>query len=169
MPNSVSYSDIPPDAIIICPSCGAKNFRTDRLCRGCEAPLDEAKRAFTKGRGKLVRDIIQKHPELKEKILARLSLSELPGDDFYLGGDALKDISYWDEKVQAANHLEMAGRHEEAARQYEDLGLWSEAGRVRSKRNQVTREREIVLIKCSYCGSLNPQGTLKCSSCGGRI
>jgi len=144
-------------------------MRTDNLCRGCEAPLDEAKMALIKGRGNLAREIIQRHPALKEKVLARLGMSDLPEDDFYVGGDAMKDISYWDKKAEVASNFEKAGRFDESARQYEDIGLWSDAGRVRSKRQQVIREREIVLIKCSYCGSLNPQGTLKCSSCGGRI
>lgn len=34
---------------------------------------------------------------------------------------------------------------------------------------EIIKEREIVLIKCPYCGNLSPQGTLKCSSCGGRL
>lgn len=169
MPKPVSYAEVPPNAIVVCPSCGVKNVRTDNVCRGCEAPLDDAKRAFMKERGIIARDIIQKHPELRGKILARLGLSELPKDSFPVESDALTDITHWNWKFEAASNYEMAGRFEEAAKQYEDIGLWSEAGRVRSKRNQVVREREVILIKCSYCGSLNPQGTLKCSSCGGRV
>lgn len=47
----VDYTDIPPDTIIICPKCKAKNMRTDNLCRGCEESLDDAKRAIS---GKLL-------------------------------------------------------------------------------------------------------------------
>jgi hypothetical protein len=31
------------------------------------------------------------------------------------------------------------------------------------------REESAIRVKCSYCGSLNPQGSQKCSSCGARI
>jgi uncharacterized OB-fold protein len=174
MSNKVSYTDLPPDTVIVCPSCGAKNMRTDDMCNRCDAPLDKAKLALTKGRGKLVHEVIQRHPELKEKILERLRVLSLPEDGFPVAGDALYDISSWDEKATLAGNLEKAGNFDESARQYEDLGLWAEAGRVRSRSNLLVREkvvveREIVLVKCGYCGSLNPQGTLKCSSCGGRV
>jgi len=42
----VEYSDIPFDTIVVCPKCGARNMRTDRLCRSCENDLAEAKRAI---------------------------------------------------------------------------------------------------------------------------
>ncbi len=42
-PGRVSYVDIPPDTIIVCPKCGTKNMRTDISCRKCEANLDAAK------------------------------------------------------------------------------------------------------------------------------
>lgn len=29
--------------------------------------------------------------------------------------------------------------------------------------------REVVLVVCPFCGTKNPQGTTKCSNCGGRI
>ena len=144
-------------------------MRTDNLCNNCDASLSDAKLAFLKGRGKRVREIIQRHPELKEKDLVRLGISDLPQDDFYVENDALRDIEYWEQKAEVAANFEKAGNFDGSARQYEDMELWTEAGRVRSKSNQTIREREIVLVKCGYCGSLNPQGTLKCSSCGGRV
>ena len=36
------------------------------------------------------------------------------------------------------------------------------------KEREVVRT-EVVMIKCSYCGTLNPQTAQKCSSCGARI
>ncbi|MCJ7464977.1 MAG: hypothetical protein MUO81_09600 [Thermoplasmata archaeon] len=185
MTKSPDYLDLPSGVVIVCPSCGAKNSRTDNLCNNCDACLDDAKSALVKGRSKRVREIIQRHPELNGMVLVRLSLSDLPKDDFYVDGAALKDIEYWEEKANVAINFETAGNFEGAARQFEDMQLWTEAGRVRAlgthtARDQEThvprereihtiREREIVLIKCSYCGSLNPQGTLKCGSCGGRL
>lgn len=163
------YSDLPQDAVVVCPSCGAKNMRTDNLCNNCDASLGDAKLAFLKGRGKRVREIIQRHPELKEKVLVRLGISDPPQDDFNVESGALSDIVYWEEKAEVAENFEKAGNFDGSARQYEDMELWMEAGRVRSQGAHNIREREIVLIKCSYCGSLNHQGTLKCSSCGGRL
>jgi hypothetical protein len=185
MTKSPDYSDLPSGIIIVCPSCGAKNSRTDNQCNNCDTCLDDAKSALVKGRSKRVCGIIQRHPELRRMVLMRLNLPDLPGDDFYVDGDSLKDIEYWDEKANVASNLETAGNFEGAARQFEDMQLWTEAGRVRAldahtarerethipreREIHTIREREIVLIKCSYCGSLNPQGTLKCSSCGGRL
>jgi uncharacterized OB-fold protein len=166
---AAGYSDLPMDAVIVCPSCGSKNMRTDNLCNNCDADLGEAKRALLKGRVKRVREIIQRHPELKEKVLVRLGISDLPQDDFYVESGALGDIVYWEEKAAVAENFEKAGNFDGSAHQYEDMELWTEAGRVRSQGANIIREREIVLIKCSYCGSLNHQGTLKCSSCGGRL
>jgi len=41
---AVGPSDLPFGTIIICPECGAKNLRTDNVCRNCERNLDEAKK-----------------------------------------------------------------------------------------------------------------------------
>lgn len=46
----VDYSDIPPDTIVVCPHCGAKNMRTDNFCRGCERSLDEVKKTLVVAR-----------------------------------------------------------------------------------------------------------------------
>jgi ribosomal protein L40E len=32
--------------------------------------------------------------------------------------------------------------------------------------NPEVREREIVKVKCKYCGALNPDGARNCGSCG---
>jgi ribosomal protein L40E len=157
---------VPPDAIIICPNCGARNTRDDKLCKRCQASLRDP-RAY----GRYVRQVIQRHPELRGGILTCLRLSDLPADDFYVSDVVVMNIANWAEKADVAKNLELARRFEESARQYEDLGLWADAGRVRALAirvpTQTIREREIVLVKCRYCGSLNPQGYLKCTSCGG--
>lgn len=159
---------LPPDAIIICPNCGAKNTRDDKLCKRCQAALREP-RSYAG----FVRQVIQRHPELRAAILASLRIPDLPPDDFHVADDAIQSIAGWAEKADVAKNLEKARRFEESARQFEGLGLWAEAGRVRALATQVPvqtiREREIVLVKCRYCGSLSPQGILKCSSCGGHL
>jgi len=40
----VSYNDLPFDSVVECLGCGAKNSRTDTLCRSCDGSLDEARR-----------------------------------------------------------------------------------------------------------------------------
>jgi hypothetical protein len=172
---SLSYADFPEDAIITCIKCGAKNFRTDNLCRGCEENLESSKAAYLRSmgstlgseRGTMVKEVIMKYPMLREKILKRIGATEMPGDDFYIEAAAIEDVGQWSKKVSWASDLEQAGRLDEAAHMYEDLGMWSEAGKIRAGRTTIVRE--VVLIRCSYCGSLSPQGTLKCSSCGGRL
>jgi ribosomal protein L40E len=42
----VSYVDIPAGTIVVCPKCGAQNFRTDSTCRKCETDLTDVKRAL---------------------------------------------------------------------------------------------------------------------------
>lgn len=116
-----------------------------------------------------MRRIIEKHPELKEIVSEKLVGADLSSNELVIGHEVLEEIKRLQAKAENAENLEKAGRFEESARQYEDLGLWSKAGEIRNKGTHHVREREIVLIKCSYCGSLNPQGTLKCSSCGGRL
>lgn len=34
------------------------------------------------------------------------------------------------------------------------------------REREILREREIVMVRCAYCGTLNPQGVPKCKSCG---
>jgi len=40
--------EIPIDVIVICPKCGAKNSRTDIVCRNCENDLAEVKKLLAK-------------------------------------------------------------------------------------------------------------------------
>ena len=42
----VSYVDIPAGTIVVCPKCGAQNFRTDSTCRKCETDLIDVKRSL---------------------------------------------------------------------------------------------------------------------------
>jgi|GEM_PF-1578437 len=168
MPLKVSYADLPPDSVIICPSCGARNFRTDNFCRGCDSSLDDVKLSMAKGGMKRVREIINLYPSLKERILTKLNLSELPPDDVYVQGEAMDVIESWGRKAELSRHLENAGNYDSAARQYEDMELWAEAKTLRDKESHTVIEK-VVLVKCRYCGSLCPQGTLKCSSCGGAL
>ena len=70
-----------------------------------------------------------------------------------------------------AKNLETAGRYEESARVYEELGMFKEAGGARSKANTQTIKHVNVNLndlidKLRYGGLAIPY---KCSSCGGTI
>ncbi len=169
-----SYTDFPEDAVIICPKCGSKNFRTDKVCRRCEIDLNEAKTAYLRVMGrtpypervKAIKEIIRHYPFLEQKILGRLGVRQIP-DDYYIDSEAFADIRYWTERVTVAKELEREDKLDEASYQYEAIGLAAHAASLRAGRTTIIRE--VVLIKCRYCGSLSPQGTLKCNSCGGTL
>jgi ribosomal protein L40E len=42
----------------------------------------------------------------------------------------------------------------------------SQAGHAPTVLQSEIREREIVKVKCRYCGALNPDGARNCGSCG---
>jgi len=67
----VDYTDIPPDTIITCPKCGAKNMRTDNLCRGCEESLDEIKSAIS----------VKLHPPLLDSEQPTMEYVRLKADE----------------------------------------------------------------------------------------
>jgi DNA-directed RNA polymerase subunit RPC12/RpoP len=39
----MSYADLAPGTVVVCPNCGTKNFRTDRIYRNCETDLTATK------------------------------------------------------------------------------------------------------------------------------
>ncbi|MEE9506214.1 MAG: hypothetical protein V3V98_03615 [Thermoplasmata archaeon] len=74
-----------------------------------------------------------------------------------------------DEGLQAAKTYEAAGKHEEAAAEYEKLGLWKEAGKIREKAIATRTTQKVVeidinqLIEQLRAGDL--MATYKCPSC----
>lgn len=136
----------------------------------------------------VVSQIIARHPELRGKILYRVGLREFSGR-FYVDHGAFQDICSWDRCVTHAKNLETARRYEDAARAYESVELWQEAGRVRDKKSARTVKHVTVNLndlierlrtgglsvpyKCTGCGATitvgkdtNPEALKFCSYCG---
>ena len=83
---------------------------------------------------------------------------------------------------QVGRNLEAARRYAEAASVFDDLGMYEDAGRMRDlmskphspvERERVEKEkiveRQIVKIKCRFCGSLNDDVRRTCESCGANL
>ena len=83
---------------------------------------------------------------------------------------------------RTGKNLELGHRYEEAALIYDDLGMYEDAGRVRGilnkpaspiERERVEREkiveRQIVKVKCRFCGALNDDIRRTCESCGATL
>jgi hypothetical protein len=78
---------------------------------------------------------------------------------------------------QTGKNLELAHRYEDAAVIYDDLGMFEEAGRIRANLSKPSApierekivERQIVKLKCRYCGALNDNIRRTCESCGANL
>ena len=115
----------------------------------------------------VIGQIITRHPELRAKIMHRFGLKEF-GERFYIDGHAFQEICEWDACVTDAKNLDLARRHEDAARKYEAIGMWKEAGQVRDKKSARTVKHVNVnlndLIDKLRSGGLSVP--YKCGSCG---
>jgi hypothetical protein len=60
MAKKLSYDDIPPGTIIICPKCKAKNLKADQYCENCKEDLRSAKLDILNKLGKTPSDDRQK-------------------------------------------------------------------------------------------------------------
>jgi len=139
----------------------------------------------------VVSQVIARHPELRAKIMHRLGLIEF-GQQFYVDGQAFQEICEWDACVTDAKNLDLARRHEDAARKYEAIGMWKEAGQVRDKKSARTVKHVNVNLndlidklrsgglsvpyKCGNCGAsivvdrnTSPEGLRFCAYCGSTI
>jgi len=139
----------------------------------------------------IISQIIARHPELRAKVMYRLGLKEF-GGRFYVDDHAFHEICEWDACVTDAKNLELARRYEDAARKYEAIGMWKEAGTVRDQKSARTVKHVTVDIndliakvrdggltipyKCHSCGatitidsSSNPDGLKFCSYCGSAV
>jgi len=83
---------------------------------------------------------------------------------------------------QVGKNLELARRYEEAAMVFDDLGMFEDSGRIRDVMNKprstvekerVEREkiveRQVVKVRCRYCGALNDDIRRTCESCGANL
>jgi len=112
-----------------------------------------------------------------------------PDGPFVVEGGAYEDILSWDDKLTHAKNLELAGRNEDAARIYESLGMWKEAGKARKEAGSTTIKHVSVNLndlldklregglavpyKCRICGAVmtidrnsKPESLKRCSYCG---
>jgi len=89
-------------------------------------------------------------------------------------------VPYEPASEQKAKDLELAGRYEEAAQEYEVLGMLEEAGRVRRlekvqymiSTNFQIGEDGTVKLECPHCGASQPAESktseVTCKYCGKR-
>ena len=170
-------------------------FQGKTMCIECEQrhqqKLAQEKYLEERRRQAHVNDIIARHPEMKAKIIRRIGLVDLD-HPFIIEISAYDDILLWDRRLTHAKNLELAKRYEDAAKVYEELGLWKEAGAVRDKKSTRTVKHVTVNIndliekvrdggltipyKCRSCGatitidsSSNPDGLKFCSYCGSGV
>lgn len=145
---------------------------------------EQKKRAF-------VSSAIAQHPELRPRIMQRLGVSSFDGS-FAVDYGAYQDIFEWHGRITQAKNFELAKRHEDAAKIYESLGLWKEAGLARERKNSRTVKHVTVNLndlidrlrtgglsvpyKCGSCGASivinkdsNPDGLKFCSYCGSAL
>lgn len=163
-----------------CVKCGKRLPLGDSIiqgrgtCRECDEiyarDLTEARDSEERRKSSTVSQIIARHPELREKIMARLGLKEFSGR-FSVDYGAFEEICNWDNCVTHAKNLELARRYEDSARVYESLGLWKEAGETREKKTSRTVKHVTVnlndLIERLRDGGLAIP--FKCRSCGATI
>lgn len=163
-----------------------------QTCRECDEryarDLADARHHEERRMSLAVSQVIAKHPELRDKIMQRLGLTQFDGR-FQVDYAAYQQICGWDRAVTQAKNFELARRFEDAARSYESVGLWKEAGLVRERKTSRTvkhvnvdlndlidklREGGLAIpYKCRACGAtITIDGTAtagrlhKCQYCG---
>jgi DNA-directed RNA polymerase subunit RPC12/RpoP len=160
---------------------GARHERTIRI----EAANEQQRKVA------YVREVAATHAELCPMILRTLGVQDLQRD-FSVGDHHYQQICEWETCIVQAKNLESARRYEDAAKVYENLGLWKEAGTVRDKKSARTVKHVTVNIndliekvrdggltipyKCRSCGAMitidsssNPDGLKFCSYCGSGV
>ena len=117
-----------------------------------------------------VRAVVNKHPELGLMICDTLGVRDLQGN-FTVGDHNYQLISDWTRAIKQAKNFEIAKRHEDAAKIYESLGLWKQAGRARDGTSTSTVKHITVnlndLIDKLKTGGLSIP--YRCSGCGATI
>ena len=146
----------------------------ESVCEVCrpsyQADVARARESEERRKTLHVSQIIAKHPELRQKIMQRIGVSEFD-DRFYVDYAIHEEICNWDQCMTQAKNYEVAKRHEDAAKLYESIGLWKLAGDAREKKSSTTVRQVSVnlneLISQLRAGGLNLP--YKCSGCGATI
>jgi len=139
-----------------CSSCGSENPSEAKYCLRCGAPLGSQTSAL--GQPAQHSKSVLAHRTILSKIL------ETPGTTLLTIAVAFIIISV---VVGALDHLVAAIALFAIGLilTYFSVQLRSHETRAVSRGTEV-REREIVKVKCRYCGALNPDGARNCGSCG---
>jgi DNA-directed RNA polymerase subunit RPC12/RpoP len=117
-----------------------------------------------------VREIATRHEELRPIIQREIGAGFMQAN-VCVGDHHYQLICEWERCIVQAKNLEAARRYEDAAKVYETLGLWAEAGAVRDKKTSRTVKHVTVnlndLIDKLKSGGLSIP--YKCGSCGASI
>jgi len=136
----VSYADLPFGTSVTCPECGARNSRTDRWCGRCDADLEAAKKTRAMP--------VPKGPECPN-----------------CGVVNHENSNYCRGCGQSFVNVQKTGAFGLTLGDAPDgFGL----GRNAAQR-EIVRERQVIMVRCKYCGSLNGPNVQKCSSCGAQM
>jgi hypothetical protein len=121
-------------------------------------------------RATAVSAVIARHPDLRPSIMRQLGLSEFSGQ-LHVDTNSYDRICQWDRCVTRAKNLELARRYEDAAREYEKLEMWKQAGEMREKGSTKT-VKHVNLNLNDLLDKLRDGGLAvpyKCRSCGASI
>ena len=145
----VSYADLPFGTILACPKCGGKNSRTDRWCRFCDADLDDAKKRY-----------VSLTPSGSDCRVCGISS---PAGSQYCRkcGASLKTGL---RRGATESKLSIALGDSGPTFPFPVLGDSQPA-----HQHEIVRERQVIMIRCRYCGTLNGPTAQKCSSCGAQM
>lgn len=135
-----SYANVPFGAVLVCPKCGKKNSRTDRWCGSCDADLDEMKKRFA-------------------------SLGPRGPDCPTCGVSSPSGSQYC---RKCGTSLTNAPRDQRKGLAVEQPFLIL-GGSPPTQEREIIRERQVIMIRCKYCGTLNGPIAQKCSSCGAQM
>jgi uncharacterized membrane protein YvbJ len=135
----VSYADLPFGTLLVCPECGAKNSRTDRWCGSCDADLEGVKKSRAMP--------LPKGPDCPKC-----------GERNYENSNYCRRCGTSFVSVQMSYPLSVDG-----------VPTPMSPGSEAPHRHEIIRERQVIMVRCKYCGSLNGPDVQKCSSCGAQM
>lgn len=136
----VSYADLPYGTVIVCPKCGAKNSRTDLWCGKCDADLDSVKKT-------------RAMPAPKGPTCPKCGTRGYDNSNYCRRcGQSFVNIQTERSLGSVLGETLLGASFEQVAPQRE-----------------IIRERQVIMVRCKYCGSLNGPDVQRCSSCGGQM
>jgi hypothetical protein len=140
----------------ICYKCSEIERQEHREQMEADNRLARARAA--KRKDEIQRETIKKYPEL---------------EPLYKAGrlDCIKHVI----QLQKARELERSGKYQMAVTEYDELLMSDDAARIRRilmppfGNVEKIVERQIIKVKCRYCGSLNDYSRRTCEACGANL